>query len=195
MKSQTHYQVKTQAAGQLENKNRQYLPHKWQGNTLVPVIIALAISAIATVAFLNQGADLSAKNKVVIAQNEIASAISDWVVLRDATGGAGAATKTPLPTAPSKANIFGYNITFGKLGKMINQSAKGSNGPFDVDIEAGRRYLAFQTDGITSCSTLATRFTTNVDGVADTFCINNVNPEFSGTPALAPGAYLLITLK
>ena len=43
MKSQTHYQVKTQIAGQVGNKKQKYLPHKWRGNTLVPVIIALAI--------------------------------------------------------------------------------------------------------------------------------------------------------
>ena len=46
MKSQTHYQVKTQTAGQVENKDQQFLPHKWRGNTLVPVIIALAISCL-----------------------------------------------------------------------------------------------------------------------------------------------------
>jgi hypothetical protein len=191
MKSQTHYQVKTQTTGQVENKNRQYLPHRWQGNTLVPVIIALAISAIATVAFLTQGANLTAKNKVVIAQNEIASAISDWVVSREATGGTSAATSAPVPPNSTDANIFGYNVVYGTVGTNIAASASGSGGPFDVAIGANTRYLAFRTDGTTSCSTLATRFTTNVDGVADTFCINNANPETSG---VAVGEYLLITL-
>lgn len=193
MKSQTHYQVKTQTAGQVENKNLQYLPHKWRGNTLVPVIIALAISAIATVAFLTQGANLTAKNKVVIAQNEIASAISDWVVSREATGGTAAATSATVPPNPSNANIFGYNVVFGNLGATaIAASTSASAGPFDVEIAANTRYLVFQTDGPTSCSTLATRFTTNVDGVADTFCTNNVNPAATG---VATGAYLLITLN
>ena len=191
MKSQTHYQVKTQTAGQVGNKKQQYFPHKWRGNTLVPVIIALAISAIATVAFLTQGANLTAKNKVVIAQNEIASAISDWVVSREATGGTTAATSAPVPPNPSNANIFGHNVVFGTLGTTPIAASTGG-APFDVAINASTRYLAFQTDGTTSCSTLATRFTTKVDGVADTFCIDNANPATSG---VAAGAYLLITLK
>ena len=39
-------------------KRSEYKPRKWRGNTLVPVIIALAISALATIAFLSQGANL-----------------------------------------------------------------------------------------------------------------------------------------
>ena len=48
------------------------------GNTLIPVIIALAISAVASVAFLKQGADLSAKAKILEAQYEIADALKEW---------------------------------------------------------------------------------------------------------------------
>ena len=192
MKSQTHYQVKTQTAGQVENKNLQYLPHKWRGNTLVPVIIALAISAIATVAFLTQGANLTAKNKVVIAQNEIASAISDWVVSREATGGTTAATSTPVPPDPAD-NIFGFTVAFGTVSATaIAASTAGSPGPFDAAIAANTRYLVFRTDETKSCLTLATRFTDKADGVNDTFCINNSNPETTG---VTEGAYLLITLK
>jgi Tfp pilus assembly protein PilV len=35
------------------------------GNTLIPVIIALVISDVASIAFLRQGADLSAQAKVL----------------------------------------------------------------------------------------------------------------------------------
>ena len=48
------------------------------GNSLVPVIIALAISAVASVAFLNQGSKLTEKNKVLAAQFEIIELIQEW---------------------------------------------------------------------------------------------------------------------
>ena len=63
-------------------KRSEYKPRKWRGNTLVPVIIGLAISAIATVTFLNQGASLAADNKSILAQNEIASIMNSWSILR-----------------------------------------------------------------------------------------------------------------
>ena len=47
-------------------------------NSLVPVIIALAISAVASVAFLNQGSKLTEKNKVLAAQFEVIELIQDW---------------------------------------------------------------------------------------------------------------------
>ena len=62
--------------------NSSYQTTYQRGNTLVPVIIGLAISAIATIAFLNQGANLSQKNKILMAQNEIARAIQQWNIAR-----------------------------------------------------------------------------------------------------------------
>jgi hypothetical protein len=63
-------------------KRSEYKPRKWRGNTLVPVVIGLAVSAIATVTFLNQGASLAADNKTILAQNEIATIVSSWNILR-----------------------------------------------------------------------------------------------------------------
>jgi hypothetical protein len=51
---------------------------KQLGNTLVPVIISLAISAIASVAFLKKGGDLSAEAKILEAQYEIADSLQTW---------------------------------------------------------------------------------------------------------------------
>ena len=48
------------------------------GNTLVPMVIALAISAVASVGFLNQGANLSASSKILKAQYEITDALDQW---------------------------------------------------------------------------------------------------------------------
>ena len=97
MKNRTQYQTETtlKATEKPCGNTQANIPRKWRGNTLVPVIIALAISAIATIAFLNQGANLSADNKIVLAQNEIASALGDWVVAKTAGG---TALTAVLPT-------------------------------------------------------------------------------------------------
>ena len=52
------------------------------GNSLVPVIIALAISTVASVAFLNQGSKLTEKNKVLAAQFEIIELLDQWNTIR-----------------------------------------------------------------------------------------------------------------
>ncbi len=48
------------------------------GNTLIPVIIALGISAAASIAFIKQGGNLSAQAKALEAQYEIASVLQQW---------------------------------------------------------------------------------------------------------------------
>ena len=122
MKTHTQYQSNSETIAIEPTLNRQkrseYRPRKWRGNTLVPVIIALAISAIATIAFLNQGADLSTKNKIVVAQNEIASAISDWVVIRETSG---VGTKDSDPKPADRGNIFSSSgTTFGRQASIVN---------------------------------------------------------------------------
>ena len=52
------------------------------GNTLIPVIIALGISAIASIAFLRQGADLSTQAKVLKAQYEIVDLLQYWNIAK-----------------------------------------------------------------------------------------------------------------
>ena len=161
-------------------KRSEYRPRKWRGNTLVPVIIALAISAIATVAFLNQGADLTEKNKVILAQNEIASALSDWVVSREATGGANAATTAAVPTGRNA-------ITFGSLTAAIPNTTQ----PYNTVIANGTRYLTFTANSANNCNILDDRFTRNtIDGVGSAFCIDTANPA----NATATGDILVIML-
>ena len=184
MKSQTHYQVKTQTAGQVENKNQQYLPHKWRGNTLVPVIIALAISAIATIAFLNQGADLSVKNRIIVAQNEIASALSDWVVIRE-TSGVGTTATAPKPA--NRDNIFTANgTTFARQG-----SAVASAGSIVPPILQHAPIMVYETDAAASCKILQKRFSNKMDGFNAAYCINSAIPAVGSTE----GEFLLIVLN
>ena len=140
MKSQTHYQVKTQAAGQVENKNLQYLPNKWRGNTLVPVIIALAISALATIAFLNQGANLQEDTKVVAAQNEIIALLEDYNVAKESNAGA----------IPTVSFISGNNATY--KGAQL-YTAPTTDKKYGV--------ITFNTDTESSCASLAGKIPTS----------------------------------
>ena len=189
---QTKLNIETTAIEPIHSRQQrsEYKPRKWRGNTLVPVIIALAISAIATVAFLNQGADLTAKNKIVIGQNKIASALSDWVVSREATGGATAATTANTPPGPGN-NIFGNAITYGTLSNAIAANASGFGNT--NAIATNTRYLVYQTDDTNSCKILQTRFTGSIDGVGSGYCINNIDPEAT-SPAIAVGDTLVIML-
>lgn len=159
MKSQTHYQVKTQIAGQIGNKKQQYLPHKWRGNTLVPVIIALAISAIATIAFLTQGANLAESNKVLVAQNEIASLIADWGVAKEAYSG----NRSQIPSMYPATNItYGLRIGYTPpTGNAITDTAT----------------LEYDTDTASSCSELRGKISTTIPEVSSVSCAtNNATP-------------------
>ena len=125
-------------------KRSEYRPRKWRGNTLVPVIIALAISAIATVAFLNQGANLAADNKIVIAQNEIV-AIHGEYTLAAFRKGAVNVDDDDLPYIYDGSS-FRYNI-FGKVFAYTAASNPADGTPTSAIVTYG-------TDNATTCSEL-----------------------------------------
>ena len=188
MKTHTQYQSKSETIAIEPTLSRQkqgeYRSRKWRGNTLVPVIIALAISAIATIAFLNQGADLSTKNKMVIAQNEIASALSDWVVIREANG---VGTDNTDPKPENRDNMFSSNgTTFGRPTSDVVKIT-------DVmpAFSKGAPYMAYQTDSKASYIILKKRLSDKVDGVSTTNCISAADPA----PGVVAGKYLLIELN
>lgn len=64
--------------GLLKKRDIPHQPKKQLGNTIVPVIIALAISMVATIAFIKQGSNLSITTNQFIAQNEISEYIGLW---------------------------------------------------------------------------------------------------------------------
>ena len=125
MKTHTQQQTKleietTATESKLSPQKRsEYRPRKWRGNTLVPVIIALAISAIATVAFLNQGANLASDNKIILAQNEISSIMNTWNVLRTShainnieKSGSVTGSQVAIPNSILKVNVYGTATTY-----------------------------------------------------------------------------------
>jgi hypothetical protein len=170
---QTNLEIETTATEQTHSsrKRSEYRPRKSRGNTLVPVIIALAISAIATIAFLNQGADLSTKNKMVIAQNEIASALS----------GSG--------NPANRDNIFegSDSTTFSNLATALTAQTSGPGLP---SMASGAAYMTYKTDITASCNALKARLPTSLDGVSFRACINSNTPVTGSVD----GEFLLFVL-
>ncbi|MDA8944643.1 hypothetical protein N9I32_04705 [Porticoccaceae bacterium] len=136
-------------------KRSEYKPRKWRGNTLVPVIIGLAISAIATVTFLNQGASLAADNKSILAQNEIASIMNSWNILRASY----AAVDIQLPAGP--LNLGQVAITSSMLEVNIYGTA--------VVFNPGLLALQYTTDNEGSCESIQIGVD-NMLGVSNTGC-------------------------
>lgn len=142
---QTNLEIETTATESKLNRRKrsEYRPRKWRGNTLVPVIIALAISAIATVAFLNQGANLAADNKIVIAQNEIVAIHGEYTLAAFRKGAANVADDD-LPYIYDGSS-FRYNI-FGKVYAFTAaNSSSGTATPANV---------TYGTDNAKTCSEL-----------------------------------------
>jgi hypothetical protein len=85
------------------------------GNTLIPVIIALAISAVASIAFLKQGGDLSDQAKVLEAQYEVAAILQEWNRLKSAVGISAITGNTTVRAGdfPSNlTNIYGGDVRY-----------------------------------------------------------------------------------
>lgn len=86
------------------------------GNTLIPVIITLAISAVASVAFLKQGADLSTQAKVLEAQYEIADLLQYWNRIKSTKGINNIQISDLPPTITTKPNLITSSSTNLVLG-------------------------------------------------------------------------------
>ena len=145
-------------------KRSEYKPRKWRGNTLVPVIIGLAVSSIATVTFLNQGASLAANNKSILAQNEIATIMNSWTILRASYGlndilnapapGGTALTDTQIeiPSSMLKENIYGdateYNPALRTLDYMTENEESCGSIKIGVDNMLGVSSSVCAADGL-----------------------------------------------
>lgn len=83
------------------------------GNTLIPAVIALSITVIATVGFLREGSKLSDKSKVAHAQYEILEIIDEWNSLKEYID-ISAITTNDFPSAKYKTNIYGGINSYSK---------------------------------------------------------------------------------
>jgi hypothetical protein len=90
-----------------------------RGNTLVPILIALAISSAATIAFLDQGSKLNEKQNMTKAPDEVLEYIQEWVNLKKGKGSS-AIIASDL-SFHRKTNIFNQTVVYqetvpGKTG-------------------------------------------------------------------------------
>ena len=163
---QTNLEIETTATEpKLSHRKRsEYKPRKWRGNTLVPVIIALAISAIATIAFLNQGANLAADNKKILAQNQISSLLGEWSIVTS-TNSISAVRQANLPLVANNTTVYGAALTFNQCTGANNTC--GANEP----------NIAFTVDTATNCTALDAAIPGTLAGIASKSCIaDGANP-------------------
>ena len=120
-----------------KNKKQPKYHKNFYGNTLVPVIIALAISAIATIAFLNKGANLTSDTKLVLAQNEINEMMYQYSLLRtqttlanigDSFTGVLALGVIRMPQTVAKPrNVYGNQVTYRSIGTRLEYPTPDSS--------------------------------------------------------------------
>ena len=88
-----------------------------RGNSLVPVVIALAISAVATVAFLQQGETLMDDNKRILATTEVARIVSNIQTLIAVGKAANEIKSADIGHDPT--NVFGLTVSFVDDSKKL----------------------------------------------------------------------------
>ena len=136
-----------------------------QGNTLIPVLIGLALMVAATLAFLSQGKALSDQNIKNLAINEITS-ILNAANIEKVSGTATASLKSPGLTA---INVFGQTNTYDSTSFKFS----------------------YITDNATTCTELAAMFE-KFSGVSTT---TKPACSATGTGNNAPQTTLDITLR
>ena len=131
------------------------------GNTLIPVIIALTISAVASIALLRQGADLSAQAKVIEAQYELADITENWQVLAASTK---IEETDPKPAFMEGENIFGEDLDF-TMGKPGNSESEFGD-------DDGTNIFNYKTSNLETCEILRGTFNGNFQGIEKSRCEN-----------------------
>lgn len=158
MKNKIYLKVKQQRTfnTQRSSHGMRSSNRKQWGNTLVPVVIGIAITAVATVSFLNQGSNLAEKNKLSLAQNEISKMVYEWNL----------AKANNLITAVDSndfsglsRNVYGQAVTF--------KAATASSGGASTSAT-----LTYPTDSSSACDALDEM--PALDGVASYVCASAI---------------------
>lgn len=158
--------------GRKDNRLTCY-PVSQQGNTLVPVIIALTISAIASIAFLKQGSDLTDKSRQLIAKRELAEILDDWNALTSITN---IDNNTPTLPSMSGTNGIGGTIRFTSGVAKTNSSSvsqtgsttQGFSSGFSQPNNANLVYGPFPNKS--SCESVKMTFSGSMIGVYESSC-------------------------
>lgn len=159
--------------GRKNNRLASY-PVSQQGNTLAPVIIALAISAIASIAsiaFLKQGSDLTDKSRQLIAKRELAEILDDWNALTSITN-----IDKDTPTLPSMngANNIGVTIRFtsgvAKTSSSSEPQTKGFPSGFSDPKPNNANLVYGPFPNKSSCESVKMTFSGSMVGVYESSC-------------------------
>ena len=155
------------------------------GNTLIPVIIALAISAVASVSFLKKGADLSTQAKVLEAQYEIADLLQQWNRIKSTTPNI---TLNDLPpnitTDPALITLTNPNLVLGSLALGWGLGLKVVKSSPDY---ASLRYNLGRSD-MKLCLKLATMFSSDMEGISNLYDASLNNFQTNSNPGcVKPG--------
>lgn len=151
------------------------------GNTLIPVIIALAISAVASIAFLKQGADLSTQAKILEAQYEIADLLQYWNRLKSTKGINNIQISDLPPTITTNPGFVKVNpnLVLGSLalGLILGFEKQTPNSGDYFTI----KYLL--NNDANECLTLASMFSSKMEGISNLQSTETGNFINSGNPS------------
>lgn len=163
------------------------------GNTLIPVIIALAISAVASIAFLKQGADLSTQAKILEAQYEIADLLQQWNRIKSNTSNI---TQSDLPATitnlPSWASV-NPNLVLGSLALGRGLGFEVFTTPSGTTDYITIKY--FLNNDPKECLTLASMFSSNMEGISNLRTTERGNYINSGNPSCLDGYGHMLVIR
>jgi hypothetical protein len=167
------------------------------GNTLIPVIIALAISAVASIAFLKQGANLSTQAKILEAQYEIADLLQYWNRLKS-TKDINQIMPSDLPPmittnpgliVPSSANLVLGSLAMGQ-GLGLQKKTFTSSSGTTSDYFTLEYFLGVDAN---ECLTLASMFSSKMAGISNLRSMGVGNYINSGNPScISSLTYVLV---
>lgn len=95
-----------------------------RGNTLIPILIALSISTVASIAFLKQGADLSKKQKQINAPIEAFEYLQEWINLRKQK-------QFHYQITPAELSFHDTQNVLGYLVRYVQGTATGDSSIFE----------------------------------------------------------------
>jgi hypothetical protein len=131
------------------------------GNTLIPVIIALAISAVASVSFLKKGADLSTQAKILEAQYEIADLLQYWNRIKSTKGINNIKVSDLPPMITNNKSIVGL-----VPGLVLGSPAMGDRLGFTQHNKTFTLVYELNYDA-KECLTLASMFSSKMAGISN----------------------------
>jgi hypothetical protein len=169
------------------------------GNTLIPVIIALAISAVASVAFLRQGADLSTQAKILEAQYEIADLLQYWNRIKSTKG----INKINISDLPPNITTNSSLITLSSTSLVLGSLALGDTLGFQKETFTSSSGTTsdyfiikyYLNNDAKECLTLASMFSSKMAGISNLQSMGGGTYINSGNPRCIIGLNYVLVIR